>query len=220
MNNHLIRHCVSVYMCILCVCTSLRFFFFPICFTNSLKLLLKRPREDMPSKTASGGKHSTQRSVKRSGHSGALVADLSQASSANTRHNSPTKNITGTALSNNNENNNNAQHSTPPSKNNIKIIVNQFHASSLLNSQHFEEKEQILTQNGLTNPQAATAYEASFYAANYLTPEARNNQMHGMIRSNLAEYSNYVGVFLANNGPNGNGHTDDDPCAGEFTHTK
>lgn len=169
----------------------------------------------MPSKTASGSEnHSIQRGGKRIGHSSAQPAN-------NSRHNSPTKTLAGTALHNNNENNNNnaPTHtpSTSPTKNNIKIIVNQFHASSLLNSQHFEEKEQILTQNGLTNPQAATAYEASFYAANYLTPETRNNQSnsHGMIQTNLIENNNDVGVSLANNGINGNDELDDDPCTGK-----
>lgn len=48
-----------------------------------------------------------------------------------------------------------------------KIIVNPFHASSLLSSQQHDEKTKTLTQNGLTKS-AATAYETSLYASCYL----------------------------------------------------
>lgn len=57
---------------------------------------------------------------------------------------------------------------TTPQKSNMKVIVNKFHASSLLNSHEQDEKAKILTQNGLAKPSNA-ACEASFYAANYLT---------------------------------------------------
>lgn len=188
----------------------------------------------MPSKTASGVKYPSPRSAKRAGHSSSPVMGSSQQVSSVACNNSPTKNIASTAVSNNTNiiSNNNTRTttsftSTSPAKNNMKIIVNQFHASSLLNGHGYEEKEQILTQNGLTNPQSASAYEASYYAANYLTPDARNNnsnnsQMHGMIRSNLEDHSNYVGVSLANNGNseaahlNSNGLADDDPCGGKY----
>lgn len=207
----------------------------PFCFTNSLKLHLKRPREELPSKTASGAKYSSPRSAKRIGHSSPPVPD--QYNNQVIRNNSPIKNNTSAVASNNNLNNtapnsNSNTSTTSPAKNNMKIIVNQFHASSLLNGHHYEEKEKILTQNGLTNPQSssATANEASFYAANYLTPEARNqnninnngSETHGMIKTNLADNSNYVGVSLANNVNgetathlNGNDFADDDPCAGK-----
>ncbi|XP_073827371.1 tubulin tyrosine ligase-like 4B isoform X2 [Musca autumnalis] len=100
-------------------------------------------------------------------------------------------------------------------KNNAKIIVNQFHASSLLNGHQLEEKEKILTLNGLNHAKAATsasAYEASFYAANYLnTDKARNNNnnipngMPPATRFSQGEppnntSSNYIGVSLANQG--------------------
>ncbi|XP_058979823.1 uncharacterized protein LOC109613485 isoform X1 [Musca domestica] len=120
---------------------------------------------------------------------------------------------------------------TPSPKNNAKIIVNQFHASSLLNGQQLEEKEKILTLNGLkpSKATAASAYEASFYAANYLNADkAHNNISNGMpaVRSsNQGETgttgSNFVGVSLANQGINGGATKhdgseyadDDDPSA-------
>lgn len=89
----------------------------------------------------------------------------------------------------------------------------------MLNGHQLEEKEKILTQNGLTNNTPATAYEASFYAANYLNPDARNNNplVNGnTLRSSLGEPNNYVGVSLAKNG-NGDqdfDNADDDPSAG------
>ncbi|XP_065357792.1 tubulin monoglutamylase TTLL4 isoform X3 [Calliphora vicina] len=198
----------------------------------SNQLHLKRPREEMPSKTASGAKYPSPRTAKRTGHSSSPIADNGQLTSV-ARNNSPTKNIAASASNNTNNNAHTTSFtntSSSSAKNNMKIIVNQFHASSLLNGHHYEEKEQILTQNGLTNPQSsATAYEASFYAANYLTPDARNSnnnnnsnnsQMHGMIQTNLGSHSNYVGVSLANSCSseaaahlNSNGLADDDPCA-------
>lgn len=57
---------------------------------------------------------------------------------------------------------------TTPRKSNMKVIVNKFHASSLLNSHEQDQKAKILTQNGLAKSSNA-ACEASFYAANYLT---------------------------------------------------
>lgn len=57
---------------------------------------------------------------------------------------------------------------TTPQKSNMKVIVNKFHASSLLNSHEQDQKAKILTQNGLAKPSNA-ACEASFYAANYLS---------------------------------------------------
>ncbi|XP_046805483.1 tubulin polyglutamylase ttll-4 isoform X2 [Lucilia cuprina] len=183
----------------------------------------QRPREEMPSKTASGSKYPSPRNAKRAGHSTSPITDNSQIASG-ARNNNPTKPIT--AASNSNINTSSFAKTSSPTKNNKKIIVNQFHASSLLNGHHYDEKEQILTQNGLTNPQSSvTAYEASFYAANYLTPDARNSNSynspnHGMIQTSLGGNSNYVGVSLVNSGSsntsghfNINGLADDDPCA-------
>ncbi|XP_037808642.1 probable beta-tubulin polyglutamylase isoform X3 [Lucilia sericata] len=183
----------------------------------------QRPREEMPSKTASGTKYPNPRNAKRTGHSSSPITDNSQIASG-ARNNNHTKTITAASNSNSNLN---TSSSSSPAKNNTKIIVNQFHASSLLNGHHYDEKEQILTQNGLTSPQSSvSAYEASFYAANYLTPDARNSnnnynsQMHGMIQTSLGDNCNYVGVSLANSGSSDaaahskiNGLADDDPCA-------
>ncbi|KAM7354234.1 tubulin tyrosine ligase-like 4B isoform 2-T5 [Cochliomyia hominivorax] len=179
----------------------------------------QRPREEMPSKTASGAKYSSPRSAKCTGHSSSPIPDHSQLATVLARNNSPTKHIVPAASTNNNNAHTTSFTKTSPAKNNQKIIVNQFHASSLLNGHHYEEKEKILIQNGLTNQHSGTAYEASYYAANYLTREARNsnnnnndNQMHGMIRTIFADHSNYVGVSLANN-VNSDAVVDDDPCA-------
>lgn len=95
----------------------------------------------------------------------------------------------------------------------MKIIVNQFHASSILNGHEFEEKAKILTQNGLHKTNTA-AYEASFYAANYLASGVRHDHMH-IRHHNMGDYSNYVGVSMAKYGHDArNRIVDDDPCAG------
>ncbi|XP_061399048.1 LOW QUALITY PROTEIN: tubulin monoglutamylase TTLL4 [Musca vetustissima] len=101
-------------------------------------------------------------------------------------------------------------------KHNAKIIVNQFHASSLLNGHQLEEKEKILTLNGLNQHHhhaakaatSASAYEASFYAANYLNSDkAHTNNMpaNGMPTNRPRgdgpnNGTNYLGVSLANQG--------------------
>ncbi|XP_037961110.1 tubulin polyglutamylase TTLL4 isoform X2 [Teleopsis dalmanni] len=79
-----------------------------------------------------------------------------------------------------------------------KIIVNQFHASSFLSTHQHDEKTKILAQNGLTKS-AASAYETSLYASNYLPRLSRTK--HGGIscirRLPNVENINYVGVSLA-----------------------
>ncbi|XP_036214571.2 tubulin polyglutamylase ttll-4 isoform X1 [Bactrocera oleae] len=92
-----------------------------------------------------------------------------------------------------------------------KIIVNQFHASSLLN--HNDKKSELLTQNGL-NKTAATAYETSVYASQYM-PHDNRTTYHN--RHPIADNSTYVGVSLAKGGDGDrskHGNTpEDDPCA-------
>lgn len=99
-----------------------------------------------------------------------------------------------------------------------KIIVNQFHASSLLN--HNDKKSELLTQNGL-NKTAATAYETSVYASQYM-PHDNRTTYHN--RHPIADNSTYVGVSLAKGGDGDrskHGNTpEDDPCAGELCTTQ
>uniref|UniRef100_A0A1A9WDN5 Tubulin polyglutamylase TTLL4 n=1 Tax=Glossina brevipalpis TaxID=37001 RepID=A0A1A9WDN5_9MUSC len=170
----------------------------------------RRPREETPA-VASQKLTTNKASSKRSGNT-----------SPRGRHHSPKKGapsapnqtnpINSTAVSTYSNAKNTSPSTTTPHKTNMKIIVNQFHASSLLSGHEFEEKAKILTQNGLTKNSASTAYEASFYATNYLM---QNDQgQHGMNRILIGDSSNYVGVSLAKINDNHRiGHSDDDPCA-------
>ncbi|XP_054742482.1 tubulin monoglutamylase TTLL4 isoform X3 [Anastrepha obliqua] len=96
----------------------------------------------------------------------------------------------------------------PSQKTLSKIIVNQFHASSLLN--HNDKKSELLTQNGL-NKTAATAYETSVYASQYMPLD--NRTYHN--RHPIADNSTYVGVSLAKGGDGDRGKhntpAEDDP---------
>ncbi|XP_017489518.1 PREDICTED: tubulin polyglutamylase TTLL4 isoform X1 [Rhagoletis zephyria] len=91
-----------------------------------------------------------------------------------------------------------------------KIIVNQFHASSLLNDN--DKKSELLTQNGL-NKTAATAYETSVYASQYMPLD--NRTYHN--RHPIVDNSTYVGVSLAKGGDGDRAKRsstpEDDPCA-------
>lgn len=217
---------------------------------------LKRPREGTPTKSAGGDKsnsvttttstpissneHYHHHNAKRSGNSSSNDAAASKTTSTDTYQVAQKVTINATSTANTNTISATASASAPaayststtassPTQNNGKIIVNQFHASSLLNGHQLEEKEKILTQNGLaTKNTSATAYEASFYAANYLntTTDARNGSSNTTSNgitphSNAKEdSSNFVGVSLANQA-NINGiheeHTDDDdPSSGNL----
>lgn len=213
---------------------------------------LKRPREGTPTKSAGGDKtnsvtttstpissneHHHNHNAKRSGNSSSNDA-ASKTTSTDTYQ--VAQKVTINATSTANTNTISATASAPaayststtassPPQNNGKIIVNQFHASSLLNGHQLEEKEKILTQNGLaTKNTSATAYEASFYAANYLntTTDARNGSSNTTSNgitphSNTKEdSSNFVGVSLANqaniNGIHEENADDDDPSSGNL----
>lgn len=220
---------------------------------------LKRPREGTPTKSAGGDKinsvttttstpissneHHHHHNAKRSGNSLSNDAAASKTTSADTYQVSQKVTINATSTANTNTISATASAPAPaaystststtassPPQNNGKIIVNQFHASSLLNGHQLEEKEKILTQNGLaTKNTSATAYEASFYAANYLntTTDARNgssNTTSNGITPHLnakEDSSNFVGVSLANQA-NINGiheehaDDDDDPSSGNL----
>ncbi|XP_013113995.2 uncharacterized protein LOC106091855 isoform X3 [Stomoxys calcitrans] len=95
---------------------------------------------------------------------------------------------------------------TPASpKHNSKIIVNQFHASSLLNGKKLDEIEKILTLNGLAPTPTSTANEASFYAAHYLNG--------GDAHKNLNNISN-ANHQVVNDNQNGHAEdVDDDPSS-------
>jgi len=95
-----------------------------------------------------------------------------------------------------------------------KIVVNTFHASSLLNGQQHDEKSKILTQNGLTKS-AASALETSLYASLYAQPSQLPLQYVGS-RVASGEHNNYMGVTLNKCvSINHEGRqNDDDPCAG------
>ncbi|KAL9924942.1 tubulin tyrosine ligase-like 4B isoform 2-T6 [Glossina fuscipes fuscipes] len=171
----------------------------------------RRPREETPSIASQKPATNNKVSSKRSGNT-----------SPRGRHNSPKKGApsapnqtnsnNSTAVSNYSNAKNTSPSTTTPHKTNMKIIVNQFHASSLLSGHEFEEKAKILTQNGLTKNSASTAYEASFYATNYLMQTDQGQ--HGMTRISMGDCSNYVGVSLAkSNESHRIGHSDDDPCA-------
>ncbi|XP_012159709.1 tubulin polyglutamylase TTLL4 isoform X3 [Ceratitis capitata] len=125
-------------------------------------------------------------------------------------------NGTATNGATNGLNSNDKSYNSSTSKTLSKIIVNQFHASSLLN--HNERKLELLTQNGL-NKMAATAYETSVYASQYMPHDNRTyHNRHHPIADNGA--ATYVGVSLAKGGdgdrgrqPNNNNTAEDDPCA-------
>ncbi|XP_067624720.1 tubulin polyglutamylase ttll-4 isoform X2 [Eurosta solidaginis] len=95
-----------------------------------------------------------------------------------------------------------------------KIIVNQFHASNLLN--HNDKKSELLTQNGLTKT-AATAYETSVYASQYVTHDNNRSTITYHNRNTLADNSTYMGVSLAKDGDGDRSKRtatpEDDPCS-------
>ncbi|XP_075153550.1 tubulin tyrosine ligase-like 4B isoform X2 [Haematobia irritans] len=205
----------------------------------------QRPREETPTKMVNGGNggnkitspnSSNHTNAKRSGHSVTThanatkipppTADTTMAPKATIAAMTSSSTPLSPPDSSTTAHNNTKLTTTPASPNasadcktNTKIIVNQFHASSLLNGHKLEEKEKILKQNGLKNTSPNTAKETSLYAANYLVNgDARNNvnNISNGMTTPSKDSSNYVGVSLANEVTT-NGNTqeeypdDDDP---------
>ncbi|XP_060658802.1 tubulin monoglutamylase TTLL4 isoform X1 [Drosophila nasuta] len=125
----------------------------------------------------------------------------------------------------NNNNTNNGTSTSPPKSGIVagsssattlkapsKIVVNTFHASSMLNGQQHDEKSKILTQNGLTKS-AASALETSLYASLYAQPSQLPLQYVGTRIASGEQ--NYMGVTLNKCvSINHEGRqNDDDPCA-------
>ncbi|BFF96252.1 tubulin polyglutamylase TTLL4 [Drosophila madeirensis] len=176
---------------------------------KKVQMLLKRARDEAFAKHLANNNNNSSHSNGNSkpGHSAATAA--TKRSSLSPSRTEKSLELAGISHAISSMSCTSTQTLTPGSK----IVVNTFHGSSLLAQPH-DDKNKILTQNGLTKS-AATALETSLYASLYAHSPLNTGGSSATPRmmSGGVEHAAYGGVSLNKANHDSLRLNEDDPCA-------